>query len=426
MKTFCGKTFALVFCASFICFSVIFVGCDQSSGTSNLTAAKGPLPDKNVKGSVLNVAMTSAPDTIDPQKALYSNSFELIGDMMDGLMQVAPDGSVQKALCQEEIVSEDKCMYTFKLRKDAYWSNGDPVTADDFVYGWQRAIDPSFGSEYYYIISDIAQIKNGVAIAAGNMDPTQLGVRAVDDYTLQVELSTPVPFFEQLLYFCTFYPANRKFVESVGENYGTSPETFLCNGAFVLTEYEVDGSKIELIKNTAYYDAARVKLAGINYIVPDDYAQSLQMYKNGQLDLIELSGSQVAECQSSSEFRLIDSGFMFFLSINMEKEACQNVHVRRAINLSIDRNKITELLADGSKVSYTPVPAGYAYGEDGKDFTAPGVEFPQYCDYNPALAREEIRKAIAETGKNHFTVQLLTYKSGSTAELMKEIKRSVE
>lgn len=228
---------------------------------------KRPLAKKKVSGPILNVSLDATIDTLDQQVSVYATSFELIGNMIDGLMQMADDGSVKKAVCKDMQVSADGLHYTFKLRDDVFWSNGDPVTAHDFVYGWQRAIDPATNSEYAFMISDIAQIKNATAIQAGQMEPNQLGVRAKDDYTFEVELQTPVSYFEQLLYFCTFYPANQAFIEKCGDKYATSPETCLSNGAFLLTDYKVGATSISFIKNTAYYDASKIKLGGIHYEV---------------------------------------------------------------------------------------------------------------------------------------------------------------
>lgn len=162
-------------------------------------------------------------DTLDQQKAVYTSSFEIIENCIDGLLQMADDGSVAYAIAKDEQVSEGGLTYTLKLREDAFWSNGDPVTAHDFVYGWQRAIDPATESEYAFMMSDIAQIKNARAVQVGLMNPDQLGVRAVDNYTLQVQLEVPVSYFDQLLYFCIFYSTNQKFVEKMGDKYGTSP-----------------------------------------------------------------------------------------------------------------------------------------------------------------------------------------------------------
>ena len=130
---------------------LVLSGC----GNQSVVTAKGPLPDRNVSGPILNVSLDASIDTLDQQVSVYATSFELIGNMIDGLMQMADDGSVKNACCKEMKVSPDGLHYTFKLREDVFWSNGDPVTAHDFVYGWQRAIDPKTNSEYAFMISDI-------------------------------------------------------------------------------------------------------------------------------------------------------------------------------------------------------------------------------------------------------------------------------
>ncbi|MCR5219052.1 peptide ABC transporter substrate-binding protein, partial [Treponema sp.] len=282
--------------------ALLFVSCSGKSSKK-----KGPLPEKTVNGSVLNVSLEASIDTLDQQTAVFATSFELIGNMVDGLMQMADDGSVKKAVCKEESVSADGLKYTFKLRDDVYWSNGEQVTAHDFVYGWQRAIDPATQSEYAFMISDIAQIKNATAIQAGQMEPNQLGVRAVDDFTFEVELQVPVSYFDQLLYFCTFYPANEKFVKKCGDKYATSPETCLANGAFVITEYSPSGKTISFKKNTAYYDAKNVKLAGLHYEIVSNGEEALRRYQSGQLDFVELSGDSINKMKNSPDFRPVDS-----------------------------------------------------------------------------------------------------------------------
>lgn len=321
--------------------SLLFGGCD---GTGK-KMSRGPVPDKSVSGKILNISLDTSIDSLDPQKAVYASAFELIGNMIDGLMQMDDDGSVKKALCKEEIVSSDGLHYTFKLRDDVYWSNGVPVTAHDFVYGWQRAIDPATKSEYAFMISDIAQVKNATAIQAGQMDANQLGVRAVDDYTFEVELQVPVSYFDQLLYFCTFYPANKAFVESCGDSYATSPETCLANGAFILTEYSSSGKTLSFIKNTAYYDASVVKLGGLHYEVIESSDEKLRKYQSGQLDFVEISGDTVAKMRGSPDFRSVDSGFLYYVTFNFDDKNFANRNLRRAFTFAVDREIIADELA---------------------------------------------------------------------------------
>ncbi len=317
-----------------------------SCGKKPASLKTGPLPEKSVSGQVLSISFNEPIDTIDQQRAVYSSSFEIIGNMMDGLMQMADDGSVKKAICEEETVSSDGLLYTFKLRKDVFWSNGEPVTAHDFVYGWQRAVDPATESEYAFMMGDIAQVKNAGAIMTGKMEPNQLGVRAVDDYTFEVQLEVPVSYFDQLLYFCTFYPANEKFIKKVGDKYGTSAETYLCNGAFFLTEYKPDSS-VTLVKNTAYYDASSVKLGGLHYIYVRNGDEALRRYNRGEIDLVSLDGEQVKSEKEDPAFKAIDSGFLFYLSFNLKEPKLKNKNLRQALGLAFDRELMTEEISDG-------------------------------------------------------------------------------
>ncbi|MBB5218683.1 oligopeptide transport system substrate-binding protein [Treponema rectale] len=402
-------------------FAILLPGCSK-----NGSGKKGPLPAKTVNGPVLNVSLEAAIDTLDQQTAVFATAFELIGNMVDGLMQMADDGSVKKAVCKDYTMSSDGLKYTFKLRDDVYWSNGDPVTAHDFVYGWQRAIDPATGSEYAFMISDIAQIKNATAIQAGQMDPNQLGVRAVDDYTFEVELQVPVSYFEQLLYFCTFYPANQKFVEKCGDKYATSPETCLANGAFVITEYSPTGRTISFKKNTAYYDAANVKLGGLHYEIISNGDEALRKYQSGQLDFVELSGEAVEKMKSSPEFTPVDSGFLYYLTFNFDDPMFANKNLRRAFTFAIDRERVITEMADGSAAAYSAIPRGYAFSSTGEDFTPKGIEFPDDCSYNIEKARAHLQQAKRELGVSKFNLQLLTADGETQVIASNSIKHQIE
>ena len=407
-----------------ILLSLTLLGCGKQA--SYTASAIGRLPDKNVSGPILNVSLDATIDTLDQQVSVYASSFELIGNMIDGLMQMADDGSVKNAVAKEMQVSPDGLHYTFKLRDDVYWSNGEPVTAHDFVYGWQRAIDPATNSEYAFMISDIAQIKNATAIQAGQMDPNQLGVRAKDDYTFEVELQTPVSYFEQLLYFCTFYPANQKFVEACGDKYATSPDTCLANGAFIITDYKVGATSISFIKNTAYYDAAKIKLGGIHYEVINNGEDALRKYQSGQLDFVELSGDAIVQMQNSPEFKPVDSGFLYFLSFNIEDAYFKNKNLRLAIANGFDREVVVKEMADGSAAAYGAVPRGFAFSQSGQDFTPAGVEFPDLCAYNPSAAREYFEKAKSELGLRNLEIELLTTDGETQVICCNSMKRQLE
>ena len=179
------------------------------------------------EGSDLNVMIETPVESLDPQIAQDGTSLEVIANFTDGLTQPDADGNTIPAIAESWDISEDGLTYTFHLREDAVWSNGTPVTAADFVFGWQRAVDPANASEYSFMLSDVAQVVNAAEIIAGEKEVSELGVTAVDDHTLEVQLNVPVSYFLGVMYFPTFYPVNEEFFNSVGDLFGTAPEYML-------------------------------------------------------------------------------------------------------------------------------------------------------------------------------------------------------
>ena len=339
-----------------------------TSGTSSAASSSGAAAATG--SNVLNVMTEVEVASLDPQLATDGTSFEVIADFTDGLMQMDADGQPVPAIAESYEVSEDGCTYTFHLREDANWSNGDPVTANDFVFAWQRAADPATASEYSYMMSDIGQIKNAAEIIAGEMDKSELGVTAVDDKTLQVELTVPVPYFLNLMYFPTFYPVNQAFYEGLAEGtFGTSPDTVLSNGAFILDSYEPAALSFSLVKNPDYYDADKVSLDGLNYQVIKDSQQAFMSYQNGDLDIVKLSGDQVDQVQGDPELSVHGAGYLWYLTLNLDGvPALANQNLRLALTHAIDRTSIVEdVVKDGSLATYTAVPPQFATGPDGSD-----------------------------------------------------------
>lgn len=187
----------------------------------------------------------------------------IIADFTDGLMQMDADGQPVPAIAESYDLSEDGTVYTFHLREDAVWSNGDPVTAADFVFGWQRAVDPAVASEYAYMLSDIGQVQNAAEIIAGEMDKSELGIKALD-------------------------------------------------------AYEPAATAFHLTKNPDYYNADSVQLAGLNYQVIQDSQQALMSYQTGDLDITLVNGEQVDQVKDDPEFTTIGAGYLWYVSPNMD------------------------------------------------------------------------------------------------------------
>ena len=386
----------------------LFAGCgsnnNQNQGSGGEEAGTSGHP------GVLNVNIETNVQSLDAQEATDGTSFEVIANMTDGLTQPNADGNAVAAIAESWETSDDQLTWTFHLRQDAKWSStGNPVTANDFVYAWQRAVDPDIASEYSYMLSDIGQIVNAADIIAGTKDKSELGVEAPDDYTLVVHLNAPVAYFLSLMYFPTFYPIEQAFIEQCGDTYATSPETLQSNGAFIMQSYEPSATEFTLVKNEDYYDADRVQLSQINYQLVQDNQQALLSYQTGDLDTITLSGDQVDQVKDDPEFSTYNAGYLWYLAVNVQDvPELANLNLRMALANAIDRETMmTSVVKDGSQAAYFNVPDELAAGPDGQDFRATADDYSDVISYNVEKAQEYLEKAKQELGVDSFEFDMV-------------------
>ena len=386
--------------------------------------------------SKLSVMLGSNVVSLDSANATDVASFEVIADCIDGLMQLDSDGKAIPAIAESYDVSADGKTYTFHLR-EAKWSNGDPVTAEDFVFAWRRHCQKA--EEYAYIMGNtVACVKNADAVIKG-ADPKTLGVSAPDPKTFVVELDAPVPFFPSLMTFATFYPINEKFYNSLAEgSYGTSPETFLSNGAFMLSSYVPGAANVQLKKNDSYWNAAKVSIDGFQYQVVSSSDNALTSFKNGTLNVVSISGNQVEHVQQDAELsknlQTFPSGELQYLSFNEDPKnhhagALSNVNLRLAISNAIDRESlVNNYVVNGAKATYTAVPVDFApNAETGKFFSEDQKKFSDVVSFNISKAQEFFAKAKSELGKDNFDLQLIYSNDGGTStKIVQAIKSQVE
>lgn len=407
----------------------------QAAAPASDSAESASASDSSASGesaagssSDLNVMLETPVESLDPQQATDGTSFEVIADYTDGLMQMDSDGQAVNALAESYELSDDGLTYTFHIRDDANWSNGTPVTAADFVFGWQRAVDPEVASEYAYMFSDIGQIKNAAEIISGEKDKSELGVTAVDDKTLTVELNAPVSYFLSLMYFPTFYPVNEEFFNTCPDTYGTSPETTLSNGAFILDSYEPAATAFHLTKNADYYDAANVQLSGLNYQVIQDSQQALMSYQAGDLDLTLVNGEQVDQVKDDPAFKAVGAGYLWYVSPNIDSvPELNNLNIRKALTMAIDRDSITAgVLKDGSKPTYTAVPMDFAAGPDGSDFSADQDKFSDVCKFDSAAAADYWNKGLEELGIKSLELDMIVDADDAPQKVAQVLKEQWE
>ncbi|MFD2924750.1 peptide ABC transporter substrate-binding protein [Halobacillus naozhouensis] len=273
---------------------------EASSGSSEAEDTKGAADSEQV----LNIIESAEIPTMDSSLAADAVTMQWLATTTDGLYRLGEGAEPEPGIATDHTVSEDGLTWTFTLRDDATWSNGDPVTAHDFVFAWQRAVNPDTGSEYGpYMMGGV--IKNATAISKGEAPVKELGVKAVDDYTLKVTLEKPTPYFESMTTFGTFLPLNQEFVEKHGEEYGLEAATVLSNGPFKLAEWD-HGQKFVLKKNEDYWDADKVKLKQINVSIVKETASAVNLYETGKVDRVNLTSEFVDEYRTSEEFRTIE------------------------------------------------------------------------------------------------------------------------
>jgi oligopeptide transport system substrate-binding protein len=390
-------------------------GAAATGNAGNETAAKAP-------GKTLKVQLDVEVASMDPQVATDGASFEVIAAVTEGLYSVDKAGSPIKAMAKDVQKSADGLTYTITL-KDAKWSNGTAVTAKDFVFAWRRLVDPKTASEYAFI-AGVAGIKNADDIAEGKKKLEELGVTAKDDKTLVVELSQPVTFFESLMAFPSFLPVNEEFFKQAGDKFATTTATILSNGPFKIKSYQPAATSIVLEKNAGYYDAAAVKLEGVEFQVIKEAQQAVLSYKNGDLDVANLSGEQVEQFKGDKEFHTVPAGYLWYMSPNTKVAGLENINLRKALALAYDKKAVVDnILKDGSTVANFAVPALLATGPDGKDFRATAGT---YLSTDKVKALEYYNKAKQELGKSSFSYTLLVEDTESAQNVAQFIQSEIQ
>ena len=384
------KLLSMVLCAMM---ALTLAGCGGSSDDSSTYTYSSELDIKN----------------LDSSDAEDGCSFTALHAIIDGLMKPAKDGTTTYGIAKSSEVSEDGLTHTYKLR-DAKWSNGDAVTANDFVYAWQRIFKKK-GNYYYMFCDGIANIA-GAQELSDKIDAEQdltdddlnsLGVKAVDDKTLEVTTTTRVSFFDELMSFPCFYPINEKFCEKQGDKYGKSADSVLANGAFTMTNWE-PGSVAEFEKNDKFYAAKDVKIDKLVMKLVQEPKVAAQAFEAGETDFAIINSDLVDKYKKDESFKNISEGFLFYIQPNLENSDLANLNVRKALSLAINRKDLCEnVLKDGSQAAKGFVPSGLSISPEGKDFRD---EAATYTSYDKKAAQAALDEGLKELGKSEITLRL--------------------
>ncbi|MBX0358275.1 peptide ABC transporter substrate-binding protein [Halobacillus sp. Nhm2S1] len=371
----------------------------------------------------ITVTAKSEIPSMDPSLITDSVGFQWAGETYEGLYRLDENSQLVDGMAESSEVSEDGLTWTFKLR-DAEWSNGDPVTAHDFVYAWRRAVDPEVGSEYGpYFLGGI--IKNAQAISDGEAELEDLGATAEDDKTLVVELEKPVPYFKSMTVFITFMPLNQAYVEEQGDKFATEAEYTISNGPFQMTEWN-HGEGWTVEKNDTYWDAETVQLETINAKVIKEVSTGVNLYDTGEIDQTELNAEFVDQYRTSDAFNVAEKPYLYFFKFNQENnEALANVDIRKAISYAIDRQSLVDvILNDGSVPAEGYVPSNFVSmpnsDQDFREAQGPLVE------YNVEKAKEHWQKGLEALGTDSVEIELLGDDTGTSKDVLAYYKNQLE
>ncbi len=341
------------------------------------------------RAAILLRGLGAEPDSLDPQKARSVEAQRVLRDICEGLTTLDKSGGVAPGIAERWQVSPDGKTYTFTLRHDARWSDGEPVVAADFVAGLRRLVDPATGSQHAEVV-DV--IENASAIVAGREPPESLGVSAPDPYTVIIRLRGPAPYLPALLSDPSTCPVNPVTLVNDGDAYAR-PGNLPSDGAFVLTQW-VHGSYIYLTRNPYYWNNAATRLDGVKYLITSDENAELTLYRAGQLDITDvIPRSQYGWIRShlGDQLHITPELGVYFYGFNLERAPFENDgKLRRALSMVIDREKLTRLvLRTGELPAYGWVPPGV------DDYTP---QSPGYRSLPMAQRIAEARRLYAQAG----------------------------
>ena len=408
------KILAMVMALALLC--ATFAACGDTSGTSSSAGTSSTASDSGDSsaaeegetatggsGGTLNMRNTMEPTSLNTLLATYAYDFTPINAMIECLYRDDENDVPQPAGAETVDISDDKLVYTFHLREDATWSNGDPVVATDYEFAWQQALNPEVASDYAYMLYFI---HNAEPYFNGEVEWSEVGVKVIDDYTLEVTLDNPLPYATDLFAFPTLAPINQKFYEEVGaDKYATDAEYFCCNGMYELTEWS-HNSEIVFQKREEYWNADAVGPDTIVYKIITDSQAGLNSYLSREIDYTDLDSGEVVQQAEAAGFEVgvKPARSSYYLIVNTEDEFMSNQNLRLALAYSIDKQALVDTVYQNDNqpmTSFTPPAIMGAAGADGPSFQEALLEergemYPGSGDLEKA--QEYLQAALEELG----------------------------
>jgi oligopeptide transport system substrate-binding protein len=376
----------------------------------------GDKPEAQVDSQemVVRYNVGTPPETIDPALSTGIPEATIQAQIFEGLTRLDENQIPQPAAAESWEVSDDKTVYTFHIRKDAKWSNGDPVTAEDFAFAWERALNPANAADYAY---QLYNIKNAAAYNKGEItDPSQLGIEVVDEKTLKVTLESPAVHFLSLTAFHTLYPVHKATVEADPEGWSLSADTLIGNGAFKVEKWE--NNVMEFVPNENYWNKDVVKIDRLIFTMVENENTELTMFENDELDMTHTAPlAELERLETEGKLKIYPYLGTYYYIFNTQKKPFDDVRVRKALALAIDRQALIDNVVKGGR---KPALAFVPYGlpdMDGSDFRENGGTY--YKDADIETAKQLLAEAGYPDGKGFPEIEIL-YNTSESHKIVAE------
>lgn len=376
--------------------AIAITGCspaEKPAETPEPTPGETPVTETPAGEKILRANNGSEPGSLDPALAQGTHESWVLDHAFEGLMKLDQEGHVVEGMAESYTLSEDDLTYTFTLRDGIKWSNGEPITAEDFVYTWKRALDPDLAADYAH---QLYYVKGGEAYNSGTGSIDDVAVKALDEKTLEVTLEAPTAYFLEMTSFYTYYPVSKAVVEA-NPDWAKSAESHVSNGPFSLTEWE-HGASLKLRKNPNYYDADKVKLDGIDLTIIEDENTTWQAYEGGEYDLLlPLPQAVVAKMKAENNPELVIGNEVatYYYNLNNEIKPFNNAKVRRGLAITLDREIITDKIAQGGQIPAEGVVPFGLFDEEGKEYRD---KVGNLIDFNVEEGKKLFEEGLAEEG----------------------------
>ncbi|MCS0790602.1 peptide ABC transporter substrate-binding protein [Cytobacillus firmus] len=403
------KKFLSLLLAGVLLFVMAACTANENAGKETDSKDDGKKEEESAE-KVLYLNNGQEPTSFDPPIGFDSVSWSALNNLMEGLTRLGQDHEPEAAIAEKWDISEDGKTYTFHIRENAKWSNGDPVTAGDFEFAWKRLLNPDTGSSAAFLGYFI---EGGEAYNNGEGSADDVKVKAVDDKTFEVTLVSPQAYFLSVITNPAFFPINEK-VATENPKWFAEAESFVGNGPFNLTEWEHD-SHFVMEKNDQYWDAETVKLDKIHWAIIDDTNTEYQMYQSGELDVSDVP-SELSE-QLLGEAKVEDQAGDYFYRFNVNMEPFQNLNIRKAFAMAVDQQQIVDFVTkNGEKPAYGFVSYGFADPSE-KDFREVSGDL---IKTNAKEAKALLEKGMEEEGYDKLPEVTLTYSTDDTHKKIAE------